>query len=308
MKAKKQALSQHERRAWADMGHLFFLDALMSVSGLACRQIAFQGGTSLHLSWGSPRFSEDIDFLLDGEAVATERMHKAMRAVEDRVKRLFHAQDPGFEIEVKDISTNPARMMVYCLDVAHVAKLGKAKVKAEFWRVPSEYLERYQVEMRTPMPKDGELMARIQSGVPVPSATISSILADKIVAMAYRERIKWRDIFDVWWLGEQFERRFPEKTIGEMAEHARFHATAYQGPGLEVGLRSFLDRRDALLKGEGCDLDRWLPESLSRLLIPDVVPEMGATALNLVKDVLDCLEGQPKAEAKRVSRATRFGP
>lgn len=301
MAVKRTALSVGQRREWANMGHLFFLDALMSASGLKCHQIAFQGGTSLHLSWGSPRFSEDLDFLLEKDG-ARVRLMNSMKAVADQIKRQFHALDRGFSIEIKDRTGDAERMLVFELVIGHVAKVGSAKVKTEFWLVPVDYLAHYQVEMRTPMPRSDDVMARIQSNQPLPSAKLTSILADKIVAMAYRERVKWRDIFDAWWLAEQMERRFPDRTFAEVAEQAKQHALAYEGPGLEVGLHGFLARKQDLMAGVGCDLDRWLPESLARVLLPDMIPEMSATALGMARSVLECLQGEPQACARRVSR------
>ena len=83
---------------WASSAQFRFLDALMADPALACDQIAFHGGTSLH-SWRSPRRSEDLDFLtaLTSEVIraAVERAHK--KAVE-----AFLAENPRFILELRD--------------------------------------------------------------------------------------------------------------------------------------------------------------------------------------------------------------
>lgn len=43
--------------------HVATLDALMASRRWEPGDLVFQGGTSLHLAHGSPRFSEDLDFL-----------------------------------------------------------------------------------------------------------------------------------------------------------------------------------------------------------------------------------------------------
>lgn len=45
--------------------HVATLDALMASRRWEPGDLAFQGGTSLHLVHGSPRFSEDLDFLVN---------------------------------------------------------------------------------------------------------------------------------------------------------------------------------------------------------------------------------------------------
>ena len=44
--------------------HVATLDALLASRRWQPGELVFQGGTSLHLAHGSPRFSEDLDFLV----------------------------------------------------------------------------------------------------------------------------------------------------------------------------------------------------------------------------------------------------
>ena len=58
----KSPITDQQRIEWAQLAHVSYLHALMNQSTWRVGQIAFHGGTSLHLSWHSPRHSEDLDF------------------------------------------------------------------------------------------------------------------------------------------------------------------------------------------------------------------------------------------------------
>src|SRR5688572_23229065 len=83
---------------WAGSAQYRFLDALMSDPRLNCGQIAFHGGTSLHLSWRSPRMSEDLDFLMASDAGAIKAIVERARA---KTEEAFRADDPDFSVEIK---------------------------------------------------------------------------------------------------------------------------------------------------------------------------------------------------------------
>ncbi len=65
---RRQAIDQALTNKWAQAAHLLFLDSFMQESKWKSDELAFHGGTSLHLSWRSPRYSEDLDFLLSRTA------------------------------------------------------------------------------------------------------------------------------------------------------------------------------------------------------------------------------------------------
>jgi hypothetical protein len=72
--------------------------------------------------------------------------------------------------------------------------------RGEFRRVTAEYLEKYPVALRSPIPP-GEMVSRISN--PVPAATLETAYCDKLTAFATRPYLKWRDIYDLWWIGTQ---------------------------------------------------------------------------------------------------------
>ena len=60
----RRPLNPTESREIADTLHRLVLMELVEAGDWSCKNMAFQGGTSLHLVYDSPRFSEDLDFLL----------------------------------------------------------------------------------------------------------------------------------------------------------------------------------------------------------------------------------------------------
>jgi predicted nucleotidyltransferase component of viral defense system len=266
---KKRPLSQAMYAKWARNAHAFYLDALMQESSIECKQIAFHGGTSLHLSWNSPRFSEDLDFLLAREArdisgISSRVLH--------RVREQFIRIDPRFNVDLRNKTKDPDRMLAYHLVVSHPEVIGNVMVKVEFWRVDPVYLAQYPTEFRTPVP-DGDMVGHISN--PVPAATLETAYCDKLTAFATRPHLKWRDIYDLWWIGTQSPSRLE---LGQIARQFLHNVSAYQTVDAlppAAALRKFLENdKELIMKSADPDLKRWLPEHLWKRLWPEGVRDM----------------------------------
>ncbi len=64
IRKQRRPLEEDEARNWTSMLHVLFIDALSMSATLSLDHVVFHGGTNLHLSWGSPRLSENLDFLV----------------------------------------------------------------------------------------------------------------------------------------------------------------------------------------------------------------------------------------------------
>ena len=282
---------------WASSAQFRFLDALMADPVLACDQIAFHGGTSLHFSWRSPRRSEDLDFLTaltaEGIRAAVERAHR--RAVE-----AFLAEDPRFIVDLRDKARSGDRMIAYHLVVSHPDYLGKTLVKVEFWRVDPGYLAGYPVEFRAPV-SPGDIVSRISN--PVPAATLETAYCDKLTAFATRSYLKWRDIYDLWWIGTQTDARLELSTVAPQFLHnVRAYDTIDDLPPAQA-LRRFLTIHDpeAVIRKADPDLKRWLPDALWARLHPEVTTEMVRYVWYALERVADAIEkNELDASLKRV--------
>jgi predicted nucleotidyltransferase component of viral defense system len=270
---------------WAVSAQYYSLDALMADPGIQYEEIAFYGGTSLHFSWRSPRLSEDLDFLLARDA---GDIHTIVERAGEKVAEAFRAEDPQFEIELNDKTRQNERMIAYELRVSHPDLIGKTLVKVEFWRVTSQYLAGYPVALRSPI-QPGQMVSRISN--PVPAATLETAYCDKLTAFATRPYLKWRDIYDLWWIGTQTDAKLEVPSVARQFLH---NVSAYQTianlPPAQA-LRKFLTNDAAeLVKKADPDLKRWMPPTLWERLHPRITTEMVRYTRYALQAVADAIE------------------
>jgi predicted nucleotidyltransferase component of viral defense system len=270
---------------WAAAAQYYFLDALMADPALQYEQIAFHGGTSLHFSWRSPRFSEDLDFLLARDAGET---HAIVKRAGEKVAEALRSNDPRFKVELKDKTHHDERMIAYEVCVSRPDYIGKSLVKVEFWRVTPEYLAGYPVTLRSPI-QPGQLVSRISN--PVPAATLETAYCDKLTAFATRPYLKWRDIYDLWWLGTQTAAKLEVSSVVRQFLH---NVSAYQtidGLPPAQALRRFLETDPGeLVKKADPDLKRWVPAALWEKTHPRVTTEMVGYTRHALQTVADAIE------------------
>lgn len=270
---------------WAASAQYRFLDALMADPGIQYEQIAFHGGTSLHFSWRSPRLSEDLDFLLARDAGDIQAI---VERAGEKVAEAFRAEDPQFAIELKDRTRQDKRMIAYELRVSHPNLIGRTLVKVEFWRVTSEYLAKYPVALRSPI-EPGQMVSRISN--PVPAATLETAYCDKLTAFATRPYLKWRDIYDLWWIGTQTDAKLEVSSVASQFLHnvSAYQTVANLSPA--QALRKFLENDPAeLVKKADPDLKRWVPPTLWGKLHPRITTEMIRYTRHALQSVADAIE------------------
>ena len=161
---------------------VIFLDKL-GHSNFAGKLICY-GGTYLRLSFGSPRFSEDLDFLM------TDKI------TEDALKDLLtdlSEKNPGFSL--KDIKLKRNTLFAL-LNVAHSALKHPLNIKIEISRkkngVEAEYV---------PLSSPCSNLAPI-----ILTASIQSL--EKLKAEAIRRRIDAKDWFDSWYIAKYLKKTF----------------------------------------------------------------------------------------------------
>lgn len=251
MATHKRVLSPQNQLALREVLQTATLAALMDSRRWEPGDIAFQGGTSLHLAHGSARFSEDLDFMVRGGlslAGLSKQVQKKLRLPPDIPADLSVTVTQG-----KD-QRNP-HMFYVTLSGPQV--VGSAKVKVELWHAPGVALASLQLIISTVSSPAGQSF--------VPTLTLGEIFADKVYALGARARIKPRDVFDLWWL---CEKETPHLTAQALHTRLQIYPAA-SGKAVDTAkawlanaARRLQELRAAnAAQAISSDLQRWLPSS-----------------------------------------------
>jgi len=182
--------------------HLHLLSALSEAGVL--RHVIFQGGTALRLCYGGERYSEDLDFVC-GRAGAYLKdvefdalVDKALEATKRTLQRDFDIDAAQIALKrpaqpefVKGSDVNVAAWQIV-VPVNPTPKTSKSRIKIEFANVPS-----YDSKPLTVSATPG--LVQVQDII-LNAETPNEILADKAVALTARAALKFRDVWDVWFL------------------------------------------------------------------------------------------------------------
>jgi predicted nucleotidyltransferase component of viral defense system len=209
--------------------HVMTLDALCRTKVGTDGSLLFMGGTSLKLAYGSPRWSEDLDFL----AVDGTRLEEIMLFVLRRVSASTKAR---FGMEATLHGGNPEKNPVKFAVRVRGANPAEPslRVKCEFHRVAAEILSSWDSRQ-----------ARISSPfVPTVSAVVNTaslteIFAEKLHSVGGRRALKERDLFDIAWIaGQQGENAIDREVAYRRAEeHLSIYPTkAGCSESVEVGI------------------------------------------------------------------------
>jgi len=182
--------------------HLHLLSALSEAGVL--RHVIFQGGTALRLCYGGERYSEDLDFVC-GRAGAYLKDVEFDALVDKALETTKRTLQRDFDIDAAQIALKrPAQPELLEGSDVNVAawqivvpinptpKTPKSRIKIEFANVPS-----YDSKPLTVSATPG--LVQVQDVI-LNAETPNEILADKAVALTARAALKFRDVWDVWFL------------------------------------------------------------------------------------------------------------
>jgi predicted nucleotidyltransferase component of viral defense system len=250
--AKKRSMTAEDQQRFRAILQSATISALMDSRRWQPGELAFQGGTCLHLAHGSARFSEDLDFMVRG-GLSLQGLSKE---VQRRLQLLPGVPaDMAVTVAPSKEARNPHAFMV-TLGGPNV--IGSAKVKIEFWQTNEAALNSLKLVVRAIASPTGNQAF-------VPTLTLEEIFADKVYALGARDRLKARDIFDLWWLCEQKTMAVDADTLctrldiypGANRDRAQ---TAHQW--LAAAQLRLADLRAAPTAARvAADLKRWLPSS-----------------------------------------------
>lgn len=165
-------------------------------------KLTFQGGTSLRLCYGAPRFSEDLDFA-GGHDFQTQDLVTIKTCIEDYLGKRY-----GLEVSVKepkDIMQEPenrdirvSKWQIRIVTHPERPDLPKQMIKIEVVNIPAYTREPRQLQHNYDFLPDG------YSDTLVLVETLDEILADKLISLVNCEAyVRHRDIWDLRWLKQQ---------------------------------------------------------------------------------------------------------
>jgi len=165
----------------------------MSEAGLLAG-LTFIGGTCLRACYGSQRLSEDLDFT-GGSDFKKEDLAELARVLTDRLQTRY-----GLPVSVSEPIKTGGKVSTWKLTLE--TRPGQRHLPAQ--RI---HLDICAIPSHDPRPMMLRNLYGIDlgtSGLILQAQSREEILADKIIALAFREnRIKNRDLWDIGWLVQQ---------------------------------------------------------------------------------------------------------
>jgi predicted nucleotidyltransferase component of viral defense system len=154
------------------------------------KSLIFKGGTALRLVYGSPRFSEDLDFSL----------------TEDNLKGKFKPL-------VKKIISPYPELLITDLQEKYYTYLGEIKITQDY--LPSPFRIKIEISKRRERAYKSDL-ALISSSLSTVQclgrvATLEQLYKDKLICI--KERAKPKDVFDLWYICQKLKKTYEPETI-----------------------------------------------------------------------------------------------
>ena len=158
------------------------------------KDLTFVGGTSLRLCYGSPRFSEDLDFT-GGSGFDAKRMESLPGALVDRFQARYGVVATiGLPKKETDGNVQTWKVVI--------------QTSPEDPSIPHQHIH-LDVAMTTSQTREWGVLKNNYSidlgtdGLLIPIQTLEEIQADKVLAIGNRQKIKNRDLWDLAWMEQK---------------------------------------------------------------------------------------------------------
>jgi len=218
-------------------------------------KLTFQGGTSLRLCYGAPRFSEDLDFV-GGREFATANLIEMKKCLENYIGERY-----GLEISVKEPKEMAAipeyqdikvdKWQIGIVTSPERKDLPKQKIKIEVANVPAYSRVPLSLQQNYEFLPDGYTDTLIMT------ETLDEIMADKLISLVSCQRyIRYRDIWDLRWLKQQGATINADYILAKIGD--------YQASDYPKKLDEMFDRLDGIIKSKEFrnELTRFIPSDI----------------------------------------------
>jgi len=232
----------------------------------------FQGGTALRIIYSSPRLSLDMDFTI---------IDRPIDDLKDDSIKIINFLDRFFSAFNLGVAKSREKMIreegFYRFFIAfNTLNLLRKKIKVKLELVVREY---HNIEFRREIILV-DFPTRIAFGVRV--KTPNQILVDKICSLAggmHREYVRWRDIFDIYWLttrqNARIDKKYFEQEFGSWIERMEDLEKLRRELVLMLKHKSYREIIEDLSKVLGKDL-----------ITDDLIETYIRTTINYIEQVL----------------------
>ncbi|WP_375413817.1 nucleotidyl transferase AbiEii/AbiGii toxin family protein [uncultured Bradyrhizobium sp.] len=182
--------------------HLHLLSALSEAGVL--QHVVFRGGTVLRLCCGGECYSEDLDFVAGGAGSYPKNIDfdglvdKAMETTKRTLQRNFDIdagqitlKRPARSQPVEENGVNVSTWQIV-IPVNPTQRAPMSRIKIEFANVPSYDFKPVALGVAPGLVQIQDVILNTE--------TPNEILADKAVALTSGTALKFRDVWDVWYL------------------------------------------------------------------------------------------------------------
>ena len=230
--------------------------------------LTFQGGTSLRLCYGAPRFSEDLDFA-GGREFASVNLIKMKNCLEKYIGERY-----GLEISVKEpkeMATLPDyqdikvdKWQISITTSPEKKDISKQKIKIEVANIPAYSRAPQALQQNYEFLPDG------YNDTLIMTETHDEIMADKLISFVSCQRyIRYRDIWDLRWLKQQGAKVNAEYILAKIQD--------YKEKNYVEKLHKTLDGLDEIVRSKSFkdEMSRFIPlDVLERTLHKDKFIDM----------------------------------
>lgn len=169
--------------------------------------LVFQGGTSLRLCYGAPRFSEDLDFA-GGPELDVSALSDIKQCLEDylgsrygllvTVRQPTQVSDTLIAEQADAKNTTVAKWQISIQTAPRRRDIPRQRIKLEVASIPAYTRVLKSLRRNYPFVPDG------YSDVLIGVESLDEIMADKLVSLPSCDRyVRYRDIWDLRWLKQQ---------------------------------------------------------------------------------------------------------
>ena len=217
--------------------------------------LTFQGGTSLRLCYGSPRFSEYLDFVAGRDFLSTKVMgikHCIEKYIGDRYGLDIVVKEPKEMAslpEYADIKVD--KWQVRITTAPERKDLPKQKIKIEIANVPAYSRNPKILRQNYDFLPDG------YEDILIMTETLDEVMADKIVSLVGCQRyIRHRDIWDLRWLKQQGAKINIVYIVSKIQD--------YKEEFYNEKLSALINRLDEIIRGKAFmdEMSRFIPMNI----------------------------------------------